>query len=381
MVKINYNTNSLTNTNKLNIELNSEHEKELENRIISLINLFYSEKNILSNLYENKINIENYSFIIKNNEDINKLVCLSNVTEIFFDDNFNSYINLSNYNFLKKIIFGSKFNSSFILPNSVSEIIFGDDFNLILLNLSSNLKIIHFGNEFNQSVYFLPESIEIIKFGKKFNQPVNNLPKNLIELHFNSKSDFNYPIDNLPCKIKKLYLGKYFNQPINYLPSSLEILEFTHYSYFNQSINNLPYGIKKLMLPYNYNGLIDNISNSIEELIIPSKKNLINKFPNSLKFLSINIGLVEILNKINFDYLETLTVIDDVPDINYYNSRQSKKIINPDKIKLIIYKVHYSYKNPNLTWIIDETNKNDYVPIHNKYESSYTVLEIRKVKK
>ena len=86
------------------------------------------------------------------------------------------------------------------------------------------------------------------------------------------------------------------------------------------------------------------------------------------------------LNKKYFNYLELLTMIDDVPDNNSF-TRKYNKITNPDKIKSIQYKVHYSYKNPNLTWIMDETNKNDYIPMHNKYEYSYSVLEIRKVKR
>lgn len=95
MIKINYNTNSLTNISILNIELNLDHEKELVNKIISLINLLiYSEKK---------------KYIVK----------------LYFS-------------FKKNIIFGHQFNSSFVLPNSVNKIIFGDDLNLKLLNLSSS---------------------------------------------------------------------------------------------------------------------------------------------------------------------------------------------------------------------------------------------------
>lgn len=351
--------------NSLDIELNTERENELENKIINLINSYYSEEN----------EAENYTFLILFDEYTNKLNFFSNINKIVFGPSFNDYVDLSKYLCLKKIIFGSKFNSNFILPNSVDEIIFGYEFNCILESLPINLKIIHFGNDFDHPVDVLPESVEIIKFGKNFNHKLNNLPKNLIELNFNYESKFNHPLNNLP-NLKKIYFGIEFNQPLNYLPNSLEILDFTHKSKFNESLDNLPFGIKKLSLPYNYFNSIDNIPDTIEELIILSRDTSINKFPSSLKFLSIDIYLVEILNIINFNYLELLTVIDD----NDVYIEQYKKIKNPDKIKSIMYHVHYSYDNLNLTWIIDDINKNDYIPIHIKDDCSHIIYEIKKVK-
>ncbi len=382
-MNISYNTL----TNLLDIQINLECEDELSNKILNLINSHYLEKNNSNK----QINCEDYSLKINGSDDStnfeNKLVKLDNLSnklsyiqEIVFNNNFNCGINFLKHINLKKIIFGYKFNSDFILPNSINEIHFGDEFNSYIFNLPPNLKIIHFGDKFNQPINCLPDSVEIIKLGKKFNQNIKKFPKNLIELYFdsnsvfNSYSDINYSLDNLP-PLKRLCLGRTFNQPINYLPNSLEILEFPFQSNFNYPLDNLPSSIKKLTLPYDYSGLLDNLPESIEELVILSSKNKINKFPKSLKYLSINIELVEILNKIDFDNLESLTVIDAG-----LSNKKFNKLSNPDKIKSIYYHIHYSYKYLNLTWINDNNNTKKYIPINYKNDCSYVILEIIKNK-
>jgi hypothetical protein len=160
-----------------------------------------------------------------------------------------------------------------------------------LENLPNSITHLTLGSDFNQSIDNLPNSITHLTLGFLFNQPIDNLPHSVTHLTFEYESQFNQSIDNLPNSITHLTFGNKsnFNQHIDNLPNS--ITHLTLGWYFNQRIDNLPNSITHLKLGQNFNQPIDNLPNSITHLIFDmfSQYNqLINKLPNSLKFLMIS---------------------------------------------------------------------------------------------
>lgn len=151
-------------------------------------------------------------------------------------------------------IFSKKIPNKYIKlmkKNSVEEIIFGDKYNLVP-NIPNFVKKITFGKKFNSSVNSLQEGIEEIEFGIRFNQPINNLPKSLLVLKLGP--DFDQSVDNLPENLEKLYfshscLAK-FNRPIDNLPKNLKVLRTAFL--FDQSIEKLPDSIEELRLNYKF---------------------------------------------------------------------------------------------------------------------------------
>ncbi len=83
-----------------------------------------------------------------------------------------------------------------------------------LKNLLKNIKIIKF-------------KIGILNF-KRCNKSVNNLPNSITHLVLGN--NFNHTIDNLPNSLTHLTLGSLFRQQISNLPKSLVYLE-THPQY------------------------------------------------------------------------------------------------------------------------------------------------------
>lgn len=151
-------------------------------------------------------------------------------------------------------IFSKKIPNKYIKlmkKNSVEEIIFGDKYNLVP-NIPNFVKKITFGKKFNSSVNSLQEGIEEIEFGIRFNQPINNLPKSLLVLKLGP--DFDQSVDNLPENLEKLYfshscLAK-FNRPIDNLPKNLKVLRTAFL--FDHSIEKLPDSIEDIRLNYKF---------------------------------------------------------------------------------------------------------------------------------
>jgi serine/threonine protein kinase len=171
----------------------------------------------------------------------------------------------------KKFVFNSKFPNK--IPNKytklirkreIEEIIFGDKYNLVP-NIPNFVKKITFGKKFNSSVNSLPEGIEEIEFGIRFNQPINNLPKSLLVLRLGP--DFDQSVDNLPENLEKLYfshscLAK-FNRPMDNLPKNLKVLRTAFL--FDQSIEKLPDSIEELRLNYKFAQKIHKFPNKLKD--------------------------------------------------------------------------------------------------------------------
>lgn len=205
-----------------------------------------------------RIPIEIYKYVFNNKKDIN----IEKINEIFN----NNYIiigiqiiidHVYKFKFGSKNIylkFGSEFNQQLdcsILPNSITHITFGENF--------------------NQSLHtILPNSIThlIFDYYSNFNQPLPvNLPEYITHIIFGECSKFNQPLlYKLPKSISHLTFGRNFNQPINNkLPESITHLTFGYY--FNQSFeNNLPKSITHLTLYRSSTKKLENLPKTITYL-------------------------------------------------------------------------------------------------------------------
>ena len=92
-------------------------------------------------------------------------------------------------------------------------------YNLELLNHFPMIKEIMFHNDFNESINdgsILPNTLTHITFGENFNQSINNLPNSMFYLKFGR--NFDQTIDHLPDSIIHLEFDQQegrFNQPTN----------------------------------------------------------------------------------------------------------------------------------------------------------------------
>ncbi len=148
---------------------------------------------------------------------------------------------------LKKIIIGFTYRSVYknpsnfnlkMIPNSVEEIEFGDNFNQNLDWLPSNIKKIKFGFNFSPGTIEFIDPIEHLEFGYRFNGIVLRYPTELKYLKFGR--NFNQNLNNLPEKLINLSINERYRLPINKLPSSLEILEFDYSAEYNGDIMCIP---------------------------------------------------------------------------------------------------------------------------------------------
>lgn len=239
----------------------------------------------------------------------------------------------------------SLFISCDLYENNVNN----DDFiiNVVMPKYLKVLKIISDSIKINVGV--LPENLEIFVLESLGNYNIDTkniiwsgLPNKLVELHINL-CYFNESLNNLPLGLQKLYIcsdifnnsidmlpdslkilhisSRLFNKSISDLPIGLEELKIVSIKSFNQSLSNIPQGIKilhldvpeckyilenipkklttlncvgnKLVCEYFVSNSISKISDTFTKLIIKDIYSPIIYFPNKLKYLSINIKLID----------------------------------------------------------------------------------------
>jgi hypothetical protein len=171
------------------------------------------------------------------------------------------------------------------LPTIIQTITFGTKFNKSVDNLPSKLINLIFNSfsEFSQDVLNLPQELEYLEFGPAFNQSVSNLPNSLTTLIFGN--GFNQSVDYLPNSITKLTFGYSFNQSVSNLPNNLN--EITFGTMFNRDIANLPNSLNKIIFGVSFNQNVDYLPNSISEITFRDKFNKkIDNLPNGLKKIS-----------------------------------------------------------------------------------------------
>ena len=171
------------------------------------------------------------------------------------------------------------------LPDKISHLIIGDQYNRAINMLSSKLLVLIFDDEsiFNQMLNNLPSTLKKLAIGKIFNQSIHYLPSSITHLRFTYDSKFNQSVDNLPSGLLMLKFGNYFNQSVDNLPSGLLVLEFGNY--FNKSVDYLPSSLERITFGENFSQSIDNLPNFIKNLRVGKNYNCeISALPTELKF-------------------------------------------------------------------------------------------------
>ncbi len=149
---------------------------------------------------------------------------------------------------INKLIINNVNELAEINNKTIKEIQFGHNFNQPIDGLPevgrsflpNSITHLTFGNNFNKSINKLPSSITHLEFGNNFNRPVNNLPNSITHLTFGN--NFEQSVDNLPNLITHLTFGHWFNLLVNNLPNSITHLTFGER--FNKCVDNLPKGMK-----------------------------------------------------------------------------------------------------------------------------------------
>lgn len=190
------------------------------------------------------------------------------------------------------ITFHSKFNEIImpsIIPASVQEINFGDEFNQSLMNvLPSGLKKLHFGERFNVSINnkTLPASLEELYFGADFNQEIGSgvLPLTLTTIHFGSRFDRILKPGTIPTNINCLF----FDNPDTYLepnmiPLKLRELRIADKLYLISCHETIRYKYEKIIMEKvanNWNMWYKNIGNTSDKFFITTAINYMNGKPH-----------------------------------------------------------------------------------------------------
>jgi hypothetical protein len=146
---------------------------------------------------------------------------------------------------------------------------YADDNNII--ELLKKYKKLQTGNNFNKPVDFIPDSVTHINFGTNFDQELNNLPSSLKYLEFSNFNIVNY---------------NKFNQKLDNLPYGLETLKFVLNNRFNQLLVNLPPTLIRLDIYCTFLKNIDTIINSLPDSIEYLKIHFTNyneKYTESIK--------------------------------------------------------------------------------------------------
>lgn len=237
----------------------------------------------------NKINERFCKIIFSDYDDI--AICLRQNNKYnpkYFDNYipsiFNQNIVLPNY--LTNLIFGFSYNRPILSPLSefLVSLIFGEEFNQFV-ELPNKLIQLAFGNSFNQCVT-LPMSLTHLTLGHNFSQPIDLSILKIEYLTINSNNT--YLIENLPNSLKSIIFDKNFVQPIYRFPVKIKSIAFLHDNY-NENLNNLPNSIEKIELSKNYQKQIFNIPNNLKSIKCSHNYKYIDYFQmyksaNNLKF-------------------------------------------------------------------------------------------------
>jgi hypothetical protein len=220
------------------------------------------------------------------------LSSLINLTHLRFGEDFDQSINLSSLINLTHLTFSRKFNQSITqcIPSNVTHLAFSYSFNKPIDTLPSKLVRLKLGNDFNYPIDAIHNtSITNLKFWGKTELQANCIPESVTNLNFGDQ--FNQSLIGLiPCGIKYLTLGNAFNQLIaNCIPNTCMYLKLGNN--FNQPIvGHISHGLTHLIIGERFcqpiNGLPDCITHLTLDHRMMSNTDLM-KFPTSVT----NLGL------------------------------------------------------------------------------------------
>lgn len=300
------------------------------------------------------------------NEDIGEYLKLipNTIIELSFGDNFDSIISYIPF-FIKKIEFGGIFNKKLdFLKNSNINIIkiYGGIFNQDIDNLPLTIKKIQIIGIFNKTLDNLPNELEeLIINSDNFNIPINKFP-DLLKTFILRSQLFNHKINNFNDKLEFLFIGDIYNHSLNNLPNSLKYLRLS--DRYNLPIDDLNENIKELNLGFGYNEFINKLPKNLRELRISTnfgsdkmrcnlpinleKINLCNSHYYLLKEEDIinccNLKVLKINNKYNIDFLD-----------NIINKKENyeKLLIFCQNIKELSFGRCYDYKIDDFIFLFE----------------------------
>lgn len=186
---------------------------------------------------------------------------------------------------LKKVSFGSTFNTQFNISKHLTCLLFGALFNQFII-LTKQLKILHLGQEFNKQIFFSKNLVHLT-LSIKYNHPLV-VTKHVTSLTFGK--DFNQTII-LPRSVVHLSIGKFFDKKIHF-EYPLKSFSIDHEQPHSQTpkynspiIDDLPNITDKghFILRETFDAPLDNIPNYGSTIVQNHNKKIRHKLPERYK--------------------------------------------------------------------------------------------------
>ena len=223
--------------------INSSSKIELYDRyyISKIVN---SQVAIARNLYVNKWSVGWMPKIKYKNTDIIHIGSFKkSLRRVVFPDGI-THLNLVKFcKKLEKVYLSKDGLTSYALPDSITHLTLGDNFNQKLDNLPNSLTHLTLGYAFNQKLDNLPNSLTHLTLGDNFNQKLDNLPNRLT--HLTLGYTFNQKLDNLPNSLTHLTLGYAFNQKLDSLHTTVKNLKYLKIPFrYKKDLSNVTFKIE-----------------------------------------------------------------------------------------------------------------------------------------
>lgn len=242
------------------------------------------------------------------------------------------------------------YNKQINYPVNLFVLVFGNEFNQEI-KYPDKIFFICYGYKFNCPINNLPPKLEYLIMGNDFNQPIENLPMSLYSLYLSK--NFNQSLDYLPENIKFLNISIYYSNNLDNLPSSLRELVFNEDKYngifhilnicnfYEKHDDSKNIGIKLFMLSIKRNLRLFDFYDSKKHKNIYSDINYqMTKFGSVPDF--------NFMNYYNEKHLTTITINNLPNNLEYLYLNKNNQIINnfPEKIKYINFGREYNQNLP-----------------------------------
>lgn len=193
-------------------------------------------------------------------------------------------------------------------------------------NIITNIKCIIY--DVKKKSNNLPLSIVNLKYHQDKDIIVNNLSSNLKILKF-SGSNFNSNLNNLPYSLTYLYTGYYFHKELEKLPHSLK--ELLHGDYFSEKIKNLPPNLIKLDTGRSCDSLSKNLPITLTHIILGLMLNFYD-----FNYMDILPGMIKRIDSYcDEQYFNSNNLPKSLLYLNYRNTYHSSLKNLPSKLKYL----------------------------------------------
>ena len=179
-----------------------------------------------------------------------KIIIPQNVTHLTFGYKFNQQVIIPQN--VTHLTFGNRFNQQVIIPQNVTHLTFGNRFNQQVI-IPQNVTHLTFGYRFNQQIN-LP-NIKYIKLDCNIVDIIENLPNSIEEIVLGD--NFDLELYNLPNSIKKIsfHPDSRYDKELNCLPEFVEYLELS--KYYDKKISKFSLNLKTIKCNKNYEYIDD----------------------------------------------------------------------------------------------------------------------------